>query len=574
MSQPVRVLIFDDQDSQLQEMMFTLDHLWNNHKLPGGGTLPPLVFTDVSDKRKLQTLLSEPDLASKYDMFICDVLVGEPVSEGVSPNEPAGFLMMSKAKSRGMPLCFAISSGVSRTDAFNRAYEANKKHIDKLFWKTSLQGLAGEEDMNNVVADMVQRLTRKGVLSAVKTQLTSETWVQEARTLGARQDIGDAAFRTFASEFALPNATSVQITSLSPGLSGAKILKLMFKGSEDFGSRRVLLKVSRDRAALAGERQKYADHLLAPDRRVISKVVRPIGGIDKIAEHDAWHAIAFQCAEPALSFNEWLQDPTTTTEMVHAVLENLFNEDGLSDMYTSTAHDGENAAESVASSLLSDYRRMAIVEAMSELKPLAQKYAGDAWVDWGDLSTFVVDSRINGVDSRTDRKPVRNCLTHGDFHGRNLLVVRKGSRFEPSIIDLASMKRAIWCTDVVRLIVDVYLSGWDRGSASYEWTNVAAWVRDIGVVVRSMSGASRDAEEIDGNARVRDALEWIYERRFAIAGLSEDSHRHGEFSLCLAAEFARAAYRVADLTAPKRAFALVAAAALIKDAKSALLREA
>lgn len=571
----VRALIFDDDDAQLVEVVFALEEEWQKFRWPNGDTLPELVPTKISDRTELLRVLRAHNLNEQFEFFLCDIYVGNAPAGAIKagdrrPDETEGFRFLKTAKEHKMPLCFAITTGQwGSHEAFQKSYNEFSQFIDAKYLKGTLRGVHEVGGPQKVMMDIAIRLRDLGIIRNFESQLTFSNRIQESRTLAIVDELGAATINALVSDAAFRGATSVSLSSLSPGLSGAKVLKLTYSGPmENFNTRPVLLKVSRDRASLQRELDNFRIHIREPGRHVLRTIAQPRNAEKGPAESNGWYAISFECAAPALSLVEWLtSDPSPSEDSVQQLLESFFWDGGLADMYSTTAQANMTSIAAVNSSLLSEYRRMAILESVHDFQPLLSKHLKGKFSHLDDLLLFLEHSRLEGVEERDlSKRLASDCLVHGDLHARNVLVTSRATREQGVLIDLASMRMALWTVDLVRLLCDIFVSGWDKGSPSLEWSGLKAWFAQLGILARHSQFPAPPITSPENRA-VRSAIDWLFTNRFNVAGLKEDTNLRAEFSLSLGVEFARASYRDKDLSAPKRAFALVAANALILESR-------
>ena len=569
---PINALLFDDDDGQLLDMRFSLEEAWKQAVLPNGDSLPQLVVIPVSRKNDLLMRLSSRTLAKDFDFLLCDIYMGTPPNGALQVAEqlpePEGLRFIRIAKDHGLGLCFAITTGrYGQYESTYRSISEFNQYVDKVYLKAELRGVSSPDAPKKIINEIAERLSRLGRITPLHATLAFDTHIQEARTLGIVEELGETTINSMVSEIAFKGASSVKLSSLSPGLSGAKILKLTFSGDiEDFSTRPILLKISRDRASLVGELQKFHTNLRIPLRGFARTVAQPTAHESPV-EANGWHGIAFECAAPALSLIDWLTQGTIPSDAeVGNLLNGLFFNGGLSDLYTTTKQEKGSILAEIDAGLLSNYRRMAILEAINEFGPLLSKHVKGRLSILEDVRLYMEHGRLRSHERRDlNRRLSQSCLVHGDFHGRNVVVTRRGQHTSALVIDLASMQNAVWPIDLVRLICDVFLSGWDRGSLSFEWSGLKSWVLHRSLLARHSDHPERITPSIP-NAAVSFALDWLFSNKFRICGIAAESYHQAEFSIALAVEFARAAYRDRDMTAPKRAFAILMANLLFKEA--------
>lgn len=566
----IKVLIFDDKHEDATLIQDSLCSGWVKHRLPSGAELPNLKFTVRTDTRALDDDLAH---ASNFDIAFIDILVEKEringrVRKRVVP-EYEGFRYIEKAKSRGLPICIAITKGNNSTlKEWNNFYEKFKQWIDLSVLKDDLFGSNGIDRRQKEIENIVALLLSRGILTPLQGNLVLQDDIQEARTLGAVEQIGRVTLDAFASHFAILGSKKYSVTAMSPGLSGAKIFRVTYADNVNLlGDTSLLLKVSRDRESLLGEIAAFKTHIVDHRRRIKNAIAAPLENFQQPIEINGWFAAGFECVSDSISLLDWvdkseLGQVTTVTQM----LDDLYNREGLTQLYIKTRADSRNMIDGLFEGLLTKYRVMAIREAILELNQLIAEFWPTQILSHSSLESLL-SSRMVGKHSASqlNRIQIEFNLSHGDLHGRNLLVQMRGKLPQIRIIDLASMGTKPWTVDTVRLCVDLALSCWDRGPASYRWTSVPTWecVADLLICGQLTEGVIAAAK----NEATVAALVWLYTNRFLANGIKETANSKGQYLVSLAIELLRASYRVADLTAPKRAFALVAATKAIRAAE-------
>lgn len=349
---------------------------------------------------------------------------------------------------------------------------------------------------------------------------------------------------------------TMQIGFIAPGASGAAVCSVQAVLEGSGATVHHLLKVSRDRDALAAEARRGAEAALLVRAALLVKPgpeqpVGPVGG---------WYAIASQLQRNAATLREWLVDARPA--LVEDVLVSLFA-DGLADVYANTM----TRVSSPASLLeLPHFRQCRIVRAMDELNPVlahpegCRLTAAEASQINRLVRLFVLDRRIDAVEQRQLSQETYEVQAHNDLHAANILVYQ-GQRPMPVIIDPSQFGSAHWAADPARLAVDLLLRSVDAGAQSMFFGRFEAWrqlAADLGRVGATAPTTARD----DGTSAPLAAMDWLVGRLRTWCPAIRDDTDYGqhlwEWHTALAVYFLRALYNAA-IPAPKRALALVAA---------------
>ena len=356
-----------------------------------------------------------------------------------------------------------------------------------------------------------------------------------------------------------------------------------------------VLKVSLDKDALTreAERGAEAEALMRPALLAHQAPAYPVGPVN------GWYALASQLQGSALTLRDWLARGASESA-VEDVLAALFT-DGLGGVYTDTAREIDSPTELLRTPY---HRQQRVVHAVKELSPVLThpdgcRLPGLVVEELAEqLTAFVTDGRIGGVQARTVSQRTNGVYAHGDLHATNVLVY-EGRHPEPTVIDASRFGYAHWAVDPARLAVDLLMHSVDPGVESMFFTGFERWrqaaarlgrleplfdaVPDPNGVVASaaamipagvgsvlpgsgtMAGEqAADGDPLSGNggAAALAALNWLTGnlRAFCpgLSGESEYREHAWEWHTALARNLLRATYDH-EITVPKRALAVVAA---------------
>lgn len=405
-------------------------------------------------------------------------------------------------------------------------------------------------------------LKKAGIDHPVPPAEIELSWSREDLQLEAAiLTIGEETLRTLVIQLLEGTPANVKVTPVRPGLSGAVVLRLHCKfphGADDGPAEEtLLLKLSRDPESLERERRSaeriryFAPGLFVPlDRGPVAS-----GG---------WHAIASTFRNGS-TLVDWLgQGPSESS--VGNCLEQLFGTSGLMLGYAGSAVDSSLKLPEVADARLLTYGRRARIElAARDLTGVAKRHNQQAEASLAVVDTFVKYRRFGEVDPA--RTPPGICLvrSHGDLHGRNVLVE---DRNRPLLIDPANIEMLPWTSDWARLAVDLLISVEAVGDEAYEWSGLDTWLADADGFVRGVGS------QLTMRAPFAAGLSWL---RTAVHGLqpikgASPETLEWQIMLSLAVELLRGSYRSQELPPPRRVFALLAGAAALTAASDACLK--
>ncbi len=558
--EPLHALLFDDDVDELQSIREVIELHWES-LLRTQSRLPPIEITEVTTMKDAMHALREHP--GRFAIFFCDIYVQH---KDRAESSDTGLVLLRLAKTEGqVPVAIGVSNGpLQDIQRFSTKMmgEVDVGRADKFIFKQTLRGQEGLHQ----IEDIAHLLDTKGLLVYEGKLVFEDTWGEDFRLAAVLETIGEQTLLAAASHFSSAEYDEVSISSLQPGLSGAYVLRAAFKGkNEDLGSRQVLLKVSRDIGKLRTEIDNYREWI--ENRRAIeSRLCVPFLPGDQPISVRGWGILGAHFSKNSHTLVDWLAESNPSSNEIDNVLSELMLGDGLANTYSSSRKkiDDCSIARAIHTHLLSNFRAMSIKLAIREFGGLIKKH----WCEPGEfdedlLLNFIVECRVGTLGDASLPKKWLRCFSHGDFHARNVLVETTLTGARPRIIDFGNLRDAVWATDIVRLIVDLTLSGWGTRDESHEWNSL----RDWRPLIDLLEGKAAKAKAITAAQKNSlHAVSWLRSRAFQIYGIEEDSYHQAQLSLALSAELMRAAYRREDLPPPKRAFGLVAACYLMRAA--------
>jgi len=340
----------------------------------------------------------------------------------------------------------------------------------------------------------------------------------------------------------------IQLSKMSSGFSGAAVFRLKFNGKVS------ILKISRDVEGLREElarAKKY--YLLFPAAFRIS-----IDG----SEFENGRVLAFLIEEVHLGSPLLSHLFNSEKDVIESLLVDLyFSPNGMKEHYANN-RDDEKMKFTKIFEKLSDSKYSFVKKAIEELTPIIDKLSIN--FDSNDIKNLVVNGGYKKLDknSLTDSiyfKPLILC--HGDFHANNIMV--QGNR--PVIIDTGGIGYDFWCTDICRLLVNIFISGFDKGTYEYYDLNLIETNYAIGENLINLQEIDLDGKN-DGYI---NGINWIIKNVPEIYG---DMFSKWELQLGLCKEFLQSSYRFSSIAPSKRTLALLCALKSIEMANDELSR--
>jgi CheY-like chemotaxis protein len=535
----IRVLHLEDNPDDVKQFGRWLREAWTNLK---NGT--ELEIRSVSTPEEATALLQ--DGKHGFQLMIADIYFGVGRK---SQELPLGLHAIAEARRRGPHMVI-----VALSVADNQGREAAIEHgADEFFSKSSMRARI------RAVDDMALRLERL-LKSASPDSFVDEGLAVVLGEKGVRlqavvHGIGVNVIRYVCRELVGDSCSRIDIGYVRPGLSGAAVVSVVAQYTLDGKETivRVLLKISRDGDALRRELKNRERVRTFPARLfVVSDTPAPV-------EFRGWWAISAPYLHNAQTLQNFLTQPGVSAADVREALSRLCLTNGLRDVAQRPSIDEGMSASDVLGCQMTLDRRARMRLAIDELGRLAEKYAGGVY-SRELLETFVEQNRFGEIDPARPKKGTMRCWAHGDLHTRNVLI---HTRNEPVLIDAANIDSLHWASDLARLTADLFVSCLDAGDWAYEWSRLPHWLDEAKVFIEEGTVAEMSEEETSALLAVR----WVRDMRKSILGSCLSPAVEWEWDLALAIEFLRSSYRVQDVSAPKRAFALAAACVALRAAE-------
>lgn len=498
----------------------------------------------------------------EYDLLILDLLEERKISNDESMQIAVGPTIAEVA--RGVSNAKFGIIGVSRVDSvlgfketrnlFEKAARLPKpgkksSYGVKFFSKSGLVDGSAQVDRKEFAQALIDVLIDAEVLKPRPpiVKLTYNT--NDYKLRAVIEHITEYRLKEFTERFFGPETKECNVHYLRPGFSDAEVLRLENRDMS------ILLKTSRFQDSLQREVKNYPK---------INNALR--GAFAQFKEKEVvntldgeWYAIAADFLADAVTFSERVEIESDVVKLQTLLYDFFIN--GLERVYSLPVEQNEpsNLLEAI---FPSTSRSAKIHVAIEDLGMLAIRYGQSSEgkkFDSNILTNILFSKPHIGDISQYDlkRKPIY-CLSHGDLHGRNILVTKSGARFW--LIDPAHCGEWHWATDLARLMVDLIMSSWDKGPLAHTWEKFDQWRNlAVGMVNWEPTINAVGKSTTSPNIGVAATLDWIQENIYQIhhdrVGTPAPG---GEFQLALAVEFMRSAYRI-DLPTPKRVLGLVAA---------------
>jgi hypothetical protein len=350
---------------------------------------------------------------------------------------------------------------------------------------------------------------------------------------------------------------------LTPGRSGASVIRVEIKDRNDRTVRRLVVKLSREK----GKLQKELDNA--------RRQVHPLPDIyvpylktdeDEPANVGDWYAIAQEAKKGVgtRSLDDWLT--ANSPQDARTLLTDLFRVYLKESEYSEPQSlKGVKAFDLLRPKGRRLVRVLAAIENLAEPLRLLQPGPGDQRsAQFDKAKTRIVNLIEKGTVAdrslSTLGKDVAICWSHGDLHSQNILV--DGAR-HPWLIDAADRAEMHWARDPAQLAVDLWIAVHNNNEALFWGTkdepfgNIYRWRDEI---LRWLENTRPQEKDYRTATPVMAALLCLRE---IVSEVFDGCFDEWQFRLALLMQFlVFTSYE--QIPAPKRCLSLVVADALIQ----------
>lgn len=319
------------------------------------------------------------------------------------------------------------------------------------------------------------------------------------------------------------------------GLSGAYVFRLKY--NEEIH----VLKISKDKEALKKE------HVNS------KKIYKKFPAIFRIYidsegfETSKYYAILLENVHNANTLYDWLYDIRNQNDIEEYFKKLYSDETGLALFY----RDRNNIytkEKNKFTQIFENFKYSLAAKAIEELKPLIDKFSDK--FNESNIKNLVLNGIYENIDKNKligDKYLKYKIICHADFHSNNIMVQGKN----PKIIDTGGIRYHYWCMDICRLIVNLFIFGFNRGSIQY--FDISEIPNDLNIAKKIIT---LEELPVDGsNDGYIHAINWLVKN---VESIYEPYYSTWEFQLGLCKEFLQMANRTNSVPPNKRTVALLA----------------
>lgn len=516
-----RILIWDDKNIEAARIKGCVETYKTVHNWP-------LTIEAKSDKFKdfLEYLRSNQN---NFDLLIMDCLEGghEVITQALDT------LKVLNSDINVVAITMdSMKMGSQFTDLFTR-YPKCRSVYKSLFYNPT-----NPDSCENVLSDMLGlKKTKQGITSNINLSIEPDLYLEYIiQSLGGLHVLNQLILK-LKDELKLNIAANkFEIESLSQGLSGAIVLKLIIK--DEFGNNsNYFIKLSSDRETLDRELYNVVRNFdyIPSKYRLKYKINKPISINDKFFALVAELVIdSFSIRKVIVKDNDGDISLKIIKELMNECMKVFYNRNRTISGNTHIVHDIMGVFNN---------RRLSFLQlSIKELEVFLNK---------NDIIKDINKYKSSSEPGMTffSKENLKKRLVHGDFHGNNILVSKNG---DIVIIDPADINTDHWSRDICLLIVDLFAHGIDADSKEYFGiSNINKW-KTLGLKIVQNKNIKNNGK----NNGVVASINWLTNIN-NLNNIFGDLFELWEFQLSLGVEFLRIAYKQDQLPAGKRAACLL-----------------
>lgn len=333
----------------------------------------------------------------------------------------------------------------------------------------------------------------------------------------------------------------ITVKPMPSGWSGAVLFELLINNNN------YVLKLSKDIETLKSEHQKsiglydlfpdqlrttiYSNEYLSFDKSVYGIVIKKI-----------------ENSIPLLNYILNQQDESLITEILKEI---YISENSLSNHYktridSNTKEDWTSIFEKINQGKIEWVK-----SSYYELEPIIIEHYKKINLD--GFENICIDKKHNKLHiNKLLSEELKNnlVLSHGDLHANNILIQGKRT----FIIDTGALGYQHWALDITRLIVSVFVLGFDKENIKYYDLERIDYYKQIGESIITLTPTKVNKGEENYNAII--SVNWMINNVENIFG---PQFKLFEYQLALMKEFLQVSYRKETVPPNKRALALILA---------------
>lgn len=340
------------------------------------------------------------------------------------------------------------------------------------------------------------------------------------------------------------NDKNIIVEAITPGLSGAQILKVSYDDSN------ILLKISNNKLSIQNEFRNLKSFY--KDLRSIVSIRFTDINPEELSSN-GYYGIIYELIEKSQTLFSLLLNETVSKKEIETYLSKIFSEVCLQKFYSKTKIEYKTINQIIFNSF-DPFRVNMVINSVENLENILKQYSHNYSLDISLITSIVKLHSFSKICDEKLKNTKNNIVfSHGDLHSNNILIDKINN--QSILIDPGNCDYMHWSLDISRLIVDLLLRGIDLNSIKYfELSPINTWLIDVEKIITEKNPQLSSSEEY--NNRLFTAINWL---RSNLPIIHKNRYTEMEFQLGLASEFLRASYKTISLPPGKRVLALLSA---------------
>jgi len=338
--------------------------------------------------------------------------------------------------------------------------------------------------------------------------------------------------------------TNPLIYPMNFGLSGAILFKLKYKNYD------CIIKLSKEIEKIKREHENARKlYNKFPDR-----LLNHIEPEEFYSFDEAVLGFLMKNVEDSITFLDYILSTDNLTEIDNKLNDLFLKQKGLKYHY---ANNKSKASDwSSIFNKIDESKYLMISKSYKEVSLLIEEYYKNITIEnFRRLAISHDYENLSVHDTTDERYKKEQVLVHGDLHANNIMIQ---DNMYVKIIDTGLIGYAHWTSDISRLIVNLFINGVDYNSVDFFKLDS---IKNYMTILKKIMNCEK-VNLYGRNDNVFTAINWLVSNIQDIFYCFELF----EFQLGLMKEFLQVSYRIDTVPANRRAFSLIAADMLMKEA--------
>lgn len=480
---------------------------------------PHIEFAEISFKELINVDKLEHN-CKNIDLLILDLLNMKELDTTDRPNT-VGLDILSNLHNLKIETSVIV---------YSEAVDEKNKEIDFKILQNDYPNVKFQKKSEDISTNILKQLVTNLIVKHLPDQFTlhagNEIELNQIIKIFGCKELNEL-LEKLKTKFFISPEEKIELNKMNSGYSGAILFRFNHNNTN------YILKLSREIYSLEKEFQNSKNYY----PKFPPKFFNSISHEMLYTEEKSAAGIIIKLIENSRTLFNFIEEAQTKEE-VESSLEHIYIKNGLKDHFFSQIDGEENWTKILNKFKNGKYIR--IETAYKELEPLLITFNNN------DIKEFVEKDYFEDFNASKVTKKGGKVLNHNDFHSKNILIQVENT---PYIIDTGLMGYSYWVSDLSRLVVDLFITGFDIKTREFYDINHIETNVEIGKKLIDFDTIHYD----DKNDRFIDAINWLTSHTSEI---HSEYFTIWEFQLGLMREFLTMATRNETVPHSKRALSL------------------